>query len=136
MIRQRTISCSPAEHSMCSEHVLVHYTPRHSCYNIFICTIFSSLREERKCEKSSLNAPRAKILVSKTFSSHGLAHTAEGKEWAEIIALAGHNLCLVNSSKSADTSYSNKFSETDLDTMTLLTHSQSTVMHRWQKRSL
>lgn len=82
-----------------------------------------SLREQKIWE-SSLNAPRPRILLSKPFSSHGLVHTAEGKEWAQIRALARHNLCLVNLSKSADTAYSNEFSETDLDTMTLITHWQ------------
>lgn len=53
-----------------------------------------------------------KILLSKLFSSHGLAHSAEGKDWAQIRASAGHNLCLANLAKRDDSAFSSKFSQT------------------------
>lgn len=47
-------------------------------------------------------------------------HTAEGRGRPEIMASSEPNLCLVNSSQSADTAC-NKFGEVDLDTVTLFT---------------
>lgn len=73
----------------------------------FICTvaqIFSLLWEERKSERSPLNAPRARKKY--LWASHLAVmvwRTQQGKEWAEITASLGHNLCLVSSSKIADT---------------------------------
>lgn len=53
------------------------------------------------------------------FSSHGLAHAAEGRQWSEIKAFAGHDLCLVNSTERADAAYSSKRINTELTTLML-----------------
>lgn len=64
---------------------------------------FTLTGKKFKAKLPQCSKGKKKILVSKPFSSHGLVHTTEGKEWAEITASLGYNLCLVNSSKIADT---------------------------------
>lgn len=50
---------------------------------------------KKEIRESSPNAPKAKTLLSELLSSHGLAHRAEVKEWAQIRALVEHNFVLV-----------------------------------------
>lgn len=60
--------------------LLLNYQDVHSSY----------FREQNPIKLSSYKEKK----LSKLFSNHGLPHKAEGREWAQINVLPGHNLCL------------------------------------------
>lgn len=74
------------------------------------CTV--SLCETGKSEKSLLDACRGQeCLRASRLAVMNWHAKLRAKKWVQIKALAGRNLCLVNSSQSADPAFSSKFAE-------------------------